>query len=80
MNIITRPDPIARARGLGSDIEAAAGTIEQTQRIGEPLLTQLHDSRLLRLLLPRSFGGEEVEPWVYLGAVEEVSRHDASVG
>jgi len=80
MNIITRPDPIARARDLGPAIEAAAPTIEQTQRIGEPLLTRLHDARLLRLLLPRSFGGEEVEPWVYLGAVEAVSRHDASVG
>jgi indole-3-acetate monooxygenase len=80
MNDLSWPDPIARARDLGPAIEAAAATIEHTQRIGEPLLTQLHDSRLLRLLLPRSFGGEEVEPWVYLGAVEEVSRHDASVG
>jgi indole-3-acetate monooxygenase len=86
MNIITRPDPstrldpITRARDIGPAIEAAAATIERTQRIGEPLLTQLHDTGLLRLLLPRSFGGEEVEPWVYLGAVEEVTRHDASVG
>jgi len=80
MDDLSWPDPIARARDLGPAIEAAAATIEQTQRIGEPLLTQLHDARLLRLLLPRSFAGEEVEPWVYLGAVEEVSRHDASVG
>jgi alkylation response protein AidB-like acyl-CoA dehydrogenase len=86
MNVITRPDPatkpdpITRARDLGPALESAAAKIEQTQRIGEPLLTQLHDSRLLRLLLPRSFGGEEVEPWVYMRAVEEVSRHDASVG
>lgn len=80
MNVITRPDPVMRARDLGPAIEAAAADIEQTQRIGEPLLSQLHDSRLLRLLLPRSFGGEEVEPWTYLRVVEEVSRHDASVG
>ncbi len=80
MDDLSWPDPIARARDLGPAITAAAATIEQTQRIGEPLLTQLHDARLLRLLLPRSFGGEEVEPWVYLGTVEEVSRHDASVG
>jgi indole-3-acetate monooxygenase len=80
MNIITRPDPVMRARDLGPAIEAAAAEIERTQRIGEPLLSQLHDSRLFRLLLPRSFGGEEVEPWTYLRAVEEVSRHDASVG
>ena len=80
MNHVSRADPITRARDLGPAIETAAATIEQTQIIGEPLLTLLHDARLLRLLLPRSFGGEEVEPWVYLRTVEEVSRHDASVG
>ena len=85
MNIITRSDsamhdPVTRARDLGPAIAAAAAEIEQTQRIGEPLLTQLHDSRLFRLLLPRRFGGEEVAPWIYLRTVEEVSRHDASVG
>lgn len=80
MNVITRPDPVMRARDLGPAIAAAAADIERTQRIGEPLLTQLHDSRLFRLLLPRSFGGEETDPWTYLRAVEEVSRHDASVG
>jgi alkylation response protein AidB-like acyl-CoA dehydrogenase len=80
MDHVSTADPITRARALGPSIAAAAATIEQTQRIAEPLLTLLHESRLLRLLLPRSFGGEEVEPWVYLRAVEEVSRFDASVG
>ena len=80
MNHVSSADPITRARDLGPAIEAAAATIEQSQRIGEPLLTRLHEARLLRLLLPRRFAGEEVEPWVYLHAVEEASRHDASVG
>jgi len=74
MNDLSWPDPIARAPDLGSVIKAAAAIIEQTQRIGEPLLTRLHDARLLRLLRPRSFGSEEIEPWVYLRAVEEVTR------
>lgn len=80
MDQLIRYDPVMRARDLGPAIAAAAGDIERTQRIGEPLLTQLHASRLLRLLLPHSLGGEETEPWVYLRTVEEVSRHDASVG
>lgn len=80
MDQLIRYDPVMRARDLGPAIAAAAGDIERTQRIGEPLLTHLHASRLLRLLLPRSLGGEETEPWVYLRTVEEVSRHDASVG
>ena len=74
------PDPVGRARELGPAIEAAADAIEQTQRIPEPLLSQLHTARLCRMLLPRAADGDEVEPWVYLRAVEEVSRHDGSVG
>ena len=82
MNFVTptTPDPIARARELGPAIEAAADAIERTQRIPEPLLSQLHAARLCRMLLPRSVDGDEVEPWVYLRAIEEISRHDGSVG
>jgi alkylation response protein AidB-like acyl-CoA dehydrogenase len=82
MNFVTptTPDPIARARELGPAIEAAADEIERTQRIPEPLLSQLHAARMCRMLLPRSVDGDEVEPWVYLCAIEEISRHDGSVG
>ena len=82
MNFVTptAPDPVARARELGPAIEAAADEIERTQRIPEPLLSQLHAARLCRMLLPRSVDGDEVEPWVYLRAIEEISRHDGSVG
>ena len=74
------PDPIARARDLGPAIEAAAEEIERTQRIPEPLLSQLHAARIARMLLPRSVDGDEVQPWIYLRAIEEISRHDGSVG
>jgi indole-3-acetate monooxygenase len=75
-----RPDPVARARDLGPAIEAAADEIERTQRIPEPLLSHLHAARLFRMFLPRSVDGDEIEPWVYLRAIEEISRHDGSVG
>jgi alkylation response protein AidB-like acyl-CoA dehydrogenase len=75
-----RIDPVARARGLGPAIAAMADTLERTQEIPEPFLTDLHDSRLLRLLLPRSVGGDQVDPWTYLAAVEEVAKHDGSLG
>lgn len=80
MTVLKAPDPVARARTLGATIEQAADQIERTQRIPPALLNALHESRLLRMLLPRSVGGDEIEPWAYLRAVEEVSRHDASVG
>ena len=74
-----RVDPVTRARALGAAIEAAGDEIERTQEIPEPLLTQIHESRLWRMLLPRSVGGDQLEPWVYLHAIEELGRHDGSV-
>jgi alkylation response protein AidB-like acyl-CoA dehydrogenase len=73
-------DSVVRARELGPAISAAADEIERSQTIPEPLLTHLHDARLARMLLPRSVGGDQVEPWTYLRALEELSRHDGSVG
>jgi alkylation response protein AidB-like acyl-CoA dehydrogenase len=80
MNVLTRPDPVARARDLAASITAAADEIERTQQMPEPLLSQLHASRLCRMFLPRVVDGDEVEPWVCLRAIEEVSRHDGSFG
>lgn len=74
------PGPVARARALGPAIAAAADAIECTQRIPEPLLSDLHAARICRMLLARDYDGDEVPPWVYLGAVEEISGHDGSVG
>ena len=47
-----RSDPVAEARALGAAIASAADAIERTRR-----MAQLHRSRLLRMLLPRSAGG-----------------------
>src|SRR6476620_411155 len=79
MDILTSPDPVARARELGAEIVAAADEIERTRRIPEVLLERLHGSRLFRMLLPRSAGGDETEPAVYVAAIEELARHDGSI-
>jgi alkylation response protein AidB-like acyl-CoA dehydrogenase len=73
-------DAPARARGLGPAIADAADLIEATRRIPAPLAEALHAAGLFRMLLPRRFGGGEVHPTDYLLAVEEIARHDASVG
>jgi len=80
MNRPATLDPLARARALGETIAQAADEIERKRRIPQPLLGQLHESGLLRLLLPRNCGGEQAEPGIYLLAIEEISRHDASIG
>jgi alkylation response protein AidB-like acyl-CoA dehydrogenase len=79
MDTQTPPDPVARARELGAEITAAAEEIERTRRIPAALLERLHDSRLFRMLLPRSADGDETEPALYMAAVEELARHDASI-
>ncbi len=73
-------DPVTRARDIGPLIAAAGDEIERIQNIPAPVLAKIIEARLPRMLLPRSAGGDEVEPWVYLRAIEELSRHDASVG
>jgi indole-3-acetate monooxygenase len=79
MDTQDRPDPVATARELGAAIAAAADAIEVTRRIPEPLLARLHASRLLRMLLPRSVGGDQTDPGTYVLAIEEIARHDASL-
>ena len=73
-------DPVARARALGPAIAMAGDEIERTQTIPEPLWSQVVEARMPRLLLPRSVGGDQVEPWVYMRAIEEISRFDGSLG
>jgi alkylation response protein AidB-like acyl-CoA dehydrogenase len=79
MDSHSRQDPLTVARDLGPAIAAASDTIEITRRIPEPLLTQLHDSQMLRLFLPSSVGGGQAEPATCFKVIEEFARHDASV-
>ncbi len=79
MDQFNHTDPFVAARALAEPLAAASDEIEQTRRIPEPLLSQLHDGGLFRMLLPRDLGGGEVEPGAYVLALEEVAQHDASV-
>jgi alkylation response protein AidB-like acyl-CoA dehydrogenase len=79
MDQFNNSEPLAAARTLAEPLAAAADEIERTRRIPEPLLSQLHATGLFRMLLPREFGGGEVEPGTYVLALEEIAQHDASV-
>ena len=80
MNDLSLPSPVARARDLARLIEAEADAIERGRRLTEPVVEELHRARLFRMLYPRSVGGDEVEPAVYIEAVGELARADGSVG
>src|SRR5919204_727567 len=69
---------LERARALAPSVAAHADRIEAERRIVEPLLTQLHDAGLFRMLLPRALGGAELDPPAFTRVIEEVSKNDAS--
>jgi alkylation response protein AidB-like acyl-CoA dehydrogenase len=80
MNDLSLPSPVARARELARLIAAEADAIERGRRLTEPVVEELHRARFFRMLYPRSVGGDEVEPAVYIDAVGELARADGSVG
>jgi alkylation response protein AidB-like acyl-CoA dehydrogenase len=71
-------DCIARARSLSSLIAAQAGEIERGRALAPAVLDALHGAQLFRMLLPRSCGGLEVEPFTFVQAVEEIAKADGS--
>ena len=79
MDRLNNSQPLALARALAVPLDGATEEIERTRRIPEPLLSQLHEAGLFRMLLPKELGGGEVEPGVYVRVLEELAGHDASV-
>src|SRR4051794_34711029 len=69
-----------RARALAPIIRDAADELERTRRLPKTLLDALHAAGLFRMLLPRSLGGDEIDPVTSCRVLEELARHDASVG
>ncbi|MCH9672702.1 MAG: hypothetical protein K0U93_14790 [Gammaproteobacteria bacterium] len=79
-SVAARSDrPSARAHALGAVISTHAEQIERTQRFPDAVLRPLHQSRLLRMLLPRSVGGDEVQASEYLHAIEALALYDGSI-
>jgi indole-3-acetate monooxygenase len=71
-------DCVANARALAPVIAAAAPRIEAGRELPPDLVTALHEARLFRMLVPRSYGGDEVSPVDYVQALEEIAKADAS--
>ncbi len=71
-------DFVERARALAPMINAAGPRIEQDGAIAADVIAAMHDARLFRLLIPRAYDGEELQPVWYVQAVEEIAKADAS--
>jgi alkylation response protein AidB-like acyl-CoA dehydrogenase len=71
-------DLIEAARALAPSIAAAADAIEAQRELTPAVVDALHNAGLFRMLIPRSLGGHELAPAVYVQAVEELAKADAS--
>ena len=71
-------DPVARARALVPLLDAAAPRIEAACELPADVLDAMHAARMFHLLVPRSIGGVELLPSIYVQAVEQIARGDAS--
>ncbi len=78
-----RPDAVneyvARARKLAPLLAEAAPRIDAARELPSDVLDAMHDAGMFRLLVPRSLGGAELEPAIYIQCVEAIASGDASV-
>jgi alkylation response protein AidB-like acyl-CoA dehydrogenase len=72
-------DPVARARALVPLLASEADAIERERRLTPQVVAALVDGGFYRLLLPKSLGGGEVAPPVFIGVLEEIAKGDASI-
>jgi indole-3-acetate monooxygenase len=49
-------------------------------RLPDPIARAFAEANVYRLLLPKEFGGEELDPITSYDVVEEISSYDGSVG
>src|SRR5579883_733360 len=71
-------DYLARAERLGPLLDRLGDEIERERRLPPALLDALFAGGFYRLLLPRPFGGAELDPLSFGRVIERVARHDAS--
>ena len=71
-------DLVERARALKPLIAREADEIERTRRLTAPVVAALVENGLYRALLPKSAGGAEVAPEIFMQMLEEIAKADAS--
>ncbi|MEA2985054.1 MAG: hypothetical protein QOD94_1308 [Alphaproteobacteria bacterium] len=70
---------VMRARQLQPLIQSAADRIESEREIPADVLSALYEARMFRMLIPRSCGGEELDPATFFEVMESIAMADASV-
>src|SRR5262245_62503616 len=77
---VTRQDVLDRVRALAPRFGERAAAAEEARRISEQSAHDMLAAGLARILMPRRFGGYELDFETWFDAVLEISRFDASHG
>ena len=72
------PGPVERIGSIAEVIAAASAKNEALGQLTPEVVDKLHEQRLFRLLLPRDYGGEEVDLATWFRAMEALAKLDAS--
>src|SRR5438093_11090111 len=73
-------EAVARARALAPAIGERAAAAEAQRRQPEETIQEVIDAGLVRLLMPRRWGGYELPIDTLVDAVVEIAKVDASAG
>jgi indole-3-acetate monooxygenase len=71
-------DYVERARALAPLLADAADEIEEQRQLPPRVVDALKDGGFFKLLLPRSLGGAELHPLIYVQVLEEIARTEPS--
>ena len=72
--------PVDAARALAPRIRQAADQIERDRRLPAELVQALAAAGIFRMCLPRTLGGDEVDPATMIRAIEALAEADGSAG
>jgi alkylation response protein AidB-like acyl-CoA dehydrogenase len=80
MSITVERDLVDVARELGPTLRADAQRSDREGRLPAESLTAMREAGLLRMYVPRTLGGLQVDPVTHARVQEELSRHDSAAG
>lgn len=71
-------DYLARVEALAPLVQSSAAAIEHDRRLPPALVDAMMEAGLFRMLLPRPFGGAELDPPSFIRVVEALAKLDGS--
>ena len=70
--------PLERIGRIAEVIEEAGAANEKLGQLIPEVVEKLHEQRLFRMLLPRVYGGDQIDPVTWFRAMEALAKRDAS--